>query len=80
MIFVATDANGRPTPVPTWTAATEEDHQRQTAALQLKGVRSDIEEAMATQRYTDAGSAPRIVHRFLTAPTDINLAAPAASR
>jgi acyl-CoA hydrolase len=73
MIFVATDANGRPTPVPTWTAGTEEDHQRQTAALQLKRVRSDIEEAMATQRYTDAGSAPRIVLRFLAAPTDINL-------
>ena len=73
MIFVATDANGRPTPVPTWTAGTEEYHQRQTAALQLKRVRSDIEEAMATQRYTDAGSAPGIVLRFLAAPTDINL-------
>jgi acyl-CoA hydrolase len=36
-------------------------------------MRSDIEEAMATQRYTDAGSAPRIVLRFLAAPTDINL-------
>jgi acyl-CoA hydrolase len=36
-------------------------------------MRSDIEEAMATQRYTDAGSAQRSVLRFLAAPTDINL-------
>ena len=36
LILPTTDANGRPTPVATWTAATEEDHQRQTAALQLK--------------------------------------------
>jgi hypothetical protein len=36
LILATTDANGRPTPVATWTAATEEDHQRQTAALQLK--------------------------------------------
>jgi acyl-CoA hydrolase len=80
MISLQPTLTADPRPVATWTAATEEDHQRQTAALQLKGVRSDIEEAMATQRYTDAGSAPRIVHRFLAAPTDINLAAPAASR
>src|SRR5215203_5545560 len=36
LILAATDANGRTTPVAAWTAATEEDHQRQTSAMQLK--------------------------------------------
>ena len=36
-------------------------------------MRSDIEEAMATQRYTDAGRRPEDRARFLAAPTDVNL-------
>jgi acyl-CoA hydrolase len=71
MIFVAMDADGRPTPVPTWIPVADDDHRRQEAALQLRKVRADIEEAMAGQRYTEAGTAPSVVLRFLAAPAGL---------
>lgn len=72
MIFVATDSDGRPTPVPAWTPLTESDRQRQSAALRLSDVRVRIESAMRDQRYTEAGTALRVLLRFLAAPTDVN--------
>jgi len=72
MIFVATDSDGRPTPVPLWTPLAESDRQRQAAAIRLRDVRAHIESAMRDQRYTEAGTAPRVLLRFLAAPTDVN--------
>lgn len=72
MIFVGTDSDGKPTPVPPWSPVTDEDREREIGALRLKEVRASIEEAMTGQAYTDAGTAPRVVLRFLAAPTDVN--------
>lgn len=72
VIFVAVDESGRPVPVPEWSPANEWERQNQESAVRRIGVRAEIEEAMATQSYTDAGTAPRVVLRFLAAPTDVN--------
>lgn len=72
MIFVAMGADGRPTPVPSWRPRTALQHQWQASAIRRIELRADIEAAMAQQRYTDAGTAPVVVLRFLAAPTDVN--------
>jgi acyl-CoA hydrolase len=74
MIFVAVDADGRPTPVPECVPAGEGERGLQESAVRQIGLRADIEVAMAAQRYTDEGTAPDVVLRFLAAPTDVNWA------
>jgi 4-hydroxybenzoyl-CoA thioesterase len=72
MIFVAVDDQGRPTPVPAYQPDTDADRARQESAVTRIALRNDIAQAMAAQSYTDDGTAPRIVLRFLAAPTDVN--------
>lgn len=72
MIFVAVNDAGRPTAVRPWVPADEEDERLQASAVRRIELRADIEAAMATQQYSDEGTAPRIVLRFLAAPTDVN--------
>jgi acyl-CoA hydrolase len=72
VIFVAVGADGRPVPVPPLRPDTDEARALEEAATSRVGVRAEIEKAMAEQRYTDAGTAPRPVLRFLAAPTDVN--------
>ena len=72
MVFVAVGADGRPTPVPVFEPQTDEDGRRQESALRRIDLRSEIASAMAAQTYSDAGTAPRTVLRFLAAPTDVN--------
>jgi 4-hydroxybenzoyl-CoA thioesterase len=72
VVFVAVDGEGRTVAVPSWEPRTDEQRALHDAATARVGVRADIEKAMAEQRYTDAGTAPRPVLRFLAAPTDVN--------
>lgn len=72
VIFVAVDSNGSTVEVPRWQARTAEQQTWQEAAIRRIGVRAEIERAMATQQYTEAGMAPRPILRFLAAPTDVN--------
>jgi 4-hydroxybenzoyl-CoA thioesterase len=72
IIFVAVDGDGKPTPVPAWEAVTEADLAAQAAAVRRIELRAEIESAMAEQVYSDAGTAPHTVLRFLAAPTDVN--------
>ena len=71
-IFVAVDDSGRPVPVPAWHPSTPEDERRQRGAVDRVQIRADIEAAMEQQTYSDAGTAPRTMLRFLAAPTDVN--------
>jgi acyl-CoA hydrolase len=71
-VFVAVDSTGRPAPVPPWRPTSTEDTQLQSRAIQLTGVRADIEASMKEQTYSDAGTAPQTTLRFLAAPTDVN--------
>ncbi|WP_270888194.1 acyl-CoA thioesterase [Pedococcus sp. 5OH_020] len=72
MVFVAVDADGRPVAVPAWQPADDTDRERQASAVRRIGLRARIEEAMAAQTYSAAGTAPRATLRFLAAPTDVN--------
>jgi 4-hydroxybenzoyl-CoA thioesterase len=72
VIFVAVDEDGRSVEVPVWVPTADADRAKQASAVRRIGLRARIEEAMAAQTYTDAGTAPREVLRFLAAPTDVN--------
>lgn len=72
MVFVAVDDDGRPVPVPELPEGDQDDVAHREAAVRRIGLRAQIEAAMAEQAYTDAGTAPRTVLRFLAAPTDVN--------
>ena len=72
VVFVAVDEDGSTVAVPPWEPRTDEQRTLQDAATARVGVRAEIEKAMAAQHYTDAGTAPRPVLRFLAAPTDVN--------
>jgi acyl-CoA hydrolase len=72
VVFVAVDDTGSTVAVPRWEPQTAEQRELQAAATRRVEVRAEIERAMADQRYTDAGTAPRPVLRFLAAPTDVN--------
>jgi acyl-CoA hydrolase len=72
VIFVAVDSSGSTVEVPRWRPSTSEQQAWQQAAIRRIGVRAEIERAMKAQQYTDAGTAPRPILRFLAAPTDVN--------
>lgn len=72
MVFVAVDEGGRAVPVPPWQPVDPVDELQQADVKRRIQVRAAIEDAMAGQAYTDAGTAPRICLRFLAAPTDVN--------
>lgn len=72
MVFVAVDEHGRPTPVPQLVPEDDHDREWQESAVKRIALRTEIASAMAAQTYSDAGTAPRVVLRFLAAPTDVN--------
>lgn len=73
VIFVAKDTEtGKPMAVPTFVPTTDEERRVADAALSRIDLRKAIEEEMSGQTYTDDSTAPRLVHRFLAKPTDVN--------
>jgi 4-hydroxybenzoyl-CoA thioesterase len=72
IIFVAVDEQGRSTPVREFVPWTLGEELQQRWAVRRAELRAEVEAAMAGQSYTDAGTAPRVVMRFLAAPTDVN--------
>jgi 4-hydroxybenzoyl-CoA thioesterase len=72
MVFVAVDGDGRPVEVPAFEPQNEADARAQDLAVRRIALRREIESAMAAQTYSDRGTAPRLVLRFLAAPTDVN--------
>jgi acyl-CoA hydrolase len=72
MVFVAIGDDGRPTPVPELPDGDVEDLAQKEAAVRRIDVRAKISAAMAEQSYTEASTAPRVVLRFLAAPSDVN--------
>ncbi len=46
IVFVATDADGKPVPVPKWTPVLEQDKQLETYAIKLMALRKEIDEEM----------------------------------
>ncbi|WP_018297385.1 acyl-CoA thioesterase [Corynebacterium lubricantis] len=73
VIFVAKDpATGRSTPVPSFIPTTDEEKRVAAAAESRIGLRKEIEQEMLSQTYDGESDAPRVVHRFLAKPTDVN--------
>ncbi|QPK78886.1 acyl-CoA thioesterase [Corynebacterium lizhenjunii] len=73
VIFVAKDpATGRPTPVPAFEPASDEEVRVWKAAESRIELRKAIEEEMEKQTYDGPSDAPRMVNRFLAKPTDVN--------
>ena len=72
LVFVAMDADGKPTPVPPFTPEDDWERAENERAQVLTGVRREVEEAMAVQVYSDATETCRETLRFLAAPTDVN--------
>lgn len=72
VVFVAVDEAGRPTPVPSWEPASEQQRCAAEDAAGLIAMRPTIEREMAAQVYAPTETAPTAVMRFLAAPTDVN--------
>lgn len=72
VIFVAVDEQGKPTKVPSFEPRTAWQLEMRERAIARIGIREKIVAAMKDQEYTDAGTAERVVLRFLAAPTDVN--------
>ena len=72
VIFVAVGEDGKPIPVaPVEPTTPEEIEEHEDAVARIK-VREEIVATMKDQEYTDAGTAERVVLRFMAAPTDVN--------
>lgn len=72
LIFVAVDEQKRPRTVPEWSPRTIDDLAlAEGAAARIEGRRA-LHEVMRAQKYTESGTGPRIVFRFLAAPGDVN--------
>jgi acyl-CoA hydrolase len=72
LVFVAVDDAGKPREVPTWTPRSDADRALQQNAQARLEPRKRIQAVMRAQEYTDAGTTPRTVFRFLAAPADAN--------
>lgn len=72
LVFVAVDADRSPRPVPQWTPTTVQELDLTDRGRQRIAARTRIREAMAAQAYTEEGTAPRTLLRFLAQPTDVN--------
>ncbi len=72
LVFVAVDENGRPREVPRWEPWDDGEKTLQLRAAKRIEPRKVIQSAMLAERYTDAGTTPRTVFRFLASPGDTN--------
>jgi acyl-CoA hydrolase len=72
LVFVAIDEDGKPREVPSWEPSTLPEFELQQLAEERIAPRKQIQAAMAAQTYSDAGTTPRTVFRFLAAPSDAN--------
>ncbi|GAA4757834.1 acyl-CoA thioesterase [Citricoccus nitrophenolicus] len=72
VIFVAVDDEGRSTAVPEFVPRTLEQELAQDYATSRIPVRDEIADELSRHEYTEAGTAERVVLRFLAAPTDVN--------
>ena len=72
LVFVAVDDDGAPRAVPVWTPSTDAERLLNERAVQRLAARRDIRDAMVDQRYSDEGTTPRTVFRFLAAPSAAN--------
>lgn len=72
LVFVAVDEHGVPHEVPQWAPESDDDRMLNHRAAERLAPRRVIRDAMQQQEYSDEGTTPRTVFRFLAAPGDAN--------
>lgn len=72
LVLVAVDAEGRPRAVPEWRATNAVELDLLDLAERRVAARARIRRAMEAQAYTEEGTAPRLLLRFLATPRDVN--------
>ena len=72
LVLVAVDAEGRPRAVPEWRPTNAVELDLLDLAEQRVAARARIRAAMEAEAYTDEGTAPRLLLRFLATPRDVN--------
>ncbi|MFC5089766.1 acyl-CoA thioesterase [Corynebacterium aquatimens] len=73
VIYVAKDPDtGKPMKVQPFVPETEEERRIELAARDRIQLRKEIQEEMSAQTYEGESNEPRIIHRFMAKPTDIN--------
>lgn len=72
LIFVAMSPERVPVPVPQWRAVDAEDERVSTGVAERIQARKHIHDLTAEQEFSDAGTTPRLVFRFLANPSDAN--------
>jgi 4-hydroxybenzoyl-CoA thioesterase len=71
-VMVAVDANGHPTTVPQWEPQAVAELDLPELIAERVTLRRQIQSLMVGASYTDEGTAPRSVLRFLATPADAN--------
>lgn len=72
LIFVAKDADGRPTEVPEWRPVSRSDSKLAAVALDRIPSRTEIKRLMLAEDYGEPTQAPRVTMRFLVPPGVVN--------
>ncbi|WP_235038212.1 acyl-CoA thioesterase [Microbacterium sp. 18062] len=72
LVFVAKDADGRPTEVPSWSPVSRSDRKLAAAALERIPSRTEIKRHMLDEEYADDSETPRVTLRFLVPPGVVN--------
>jgi acyl-CoA hydrolase len=71
-VFVAVNADGRPSSVNRWEPRTDEDRSLEQDAIRRIYLRQEIQDEMASQTFSAATQSREVALRFLAAPTDVN--------
>jgi 4-hydroxybenzoyl-CoA thioesterase len=74
LVFVTVDENGKPHPVKPWHPQSADDAARQQLSLERIPVRRRIKDAMLAEQYSDNGTTPRSVLRFVAGSSTANWA------
>jgi acyl-CoA hydrolase len=72
LVFVAKDADGRPTAVPAWSPRSRSDHTLAAAAIERIPSRVEIKRLMVEEEHADDSETPRVTMRFLVPPGVVN--------
>lgn len=72
LVFVAIDDFGAAVPVPNWVPQTDTDRILHSHALERIPARQTIKQAMEAAVYSDAGTTPESLMRFLVPPSSAN--------
>ncbi len=72
IVFVAVDDIAEPVAVPPWSPVTMLELQREHQARVRIRTRKQIEDAIAAEVYTAAGTAPRVTRHILVSRTDVH--------